>query len=137
RCGDSSAAFLGDGRIACHYERDGVQHAAILDPSTGELIDLDLPYTAIAIPFLAAEGSLIALIAAAPTIPSQVVCLDVTSRSVDVVRDSAVLELDAALCSVARQIEFPTEDVLTAHAHAYLPQHPSFEGPGDEAPPLI
>ncbi|TMC67260.1 MAG: S9 family peptidase, partial [Chloroflexi bacterium] len=88
-------------------------------------------------PFLAAEGSLIALIAGAPTIPSQVVCLDVTSRSVEVLRDSASVELDPALCSVPRQIEFPTEDGLTAHAHANPPQNPSFAGPEAEAPPLI
>ena len=44
----SAYGFLGDGRIACLWERDGVQHLAILDPESGELIDLDVPHTAMA-----------------------------------------------------------------------------------------
>ena len=135
--GESSYAFLDDGRIACHHERDGVQHTGILDPSTGELIDLDLPFTAVGAPFLAAEGSTIALIAGGPSIPEQVVTLDLTSRSVEVIRESEAMDLDPALFSVPRQIEFPTDGGVTAFAHAYLPRNPDFEGPADEAPPLI
>jgi dipeptidyl aminopeptidase/acylaminoacyl peptidase len=135
--GESSFAFLGDGRIACHYERDGLQHTAILDPVTGELIDLDLPFTAIGAPFLAADGSTIALIAGGPSIPQQLVMLDLTSRSVEVVRESATTDLDPAFFSVPRQIEFPTNGGVTAFAHAYLPQNPDFDGPTEEAPPLI
>ena len=135
--GLSSYAFLADGSIACHYEHDGVQHTAVLDPTTGELIDLDLPFTAIGAPFLAAEGSTIVLIGGAPSIPEQLVSLDLTSRSVDVVRESETHDLDPALFSVPRQIAFPTEDGSTAHAHAYPPQNPAFEGPPGEAPPLI
>ena len=135
--GESSYAFLDDGRIACHHERDGVQHTGILDPSTGELIDLDLPFTAIGAPFVAAEGSTIALIAGGPSIPDQVITLDFTSRSVEVVRVSETTDLDPDLFSVPRQIEFPTDGGVTAFAHAYLPRNPDFEGPADEAPPLI
>jgi dipeptidyl aminopeptidase/acylaminoacyl peptidase len=135
--GEASYAFLDDGRIACHYERDGVQHTGILDPSTGELIDLDLPFTAVGAPFLAAEGSTIALIAGGPSIPDQVVTLDLSSRSVEVVRESEAMDLDPALFSVPRQIEFPTDGGVTAFAHAYLPRNPDFEGPAHEAPPLI
>ena len=135
--GESSYAFLDDGRIACHYERDGVQHTAVLDPPTGELIDLDLPYTAISAPFLAAEGSTIGLIAGGPSIPTQVVRLDLTSRSVEVVRESETTDLDPDLFSAPRQIAFPTEGGVTAFAHAYLPRNPDVEAPADEAPPLI
>jgi dipeptidyl aminopeptidase/acylaminoacyl peptidase len=135
--GMSSYGFLFDGRIACHYERDGVQHTAILDPTTGELIDLDLPFTAFGIPFLAAEGSTIAFIAGSPSIPAQLVVLDVTSRSVDVVRESATTDLDRAWFSVPRQIAFPTRDGAEAFAHAYLPANPGFEGPPAEAPPVL
>ena len=45
--GEHSIAFLGDGRIACHYDRDGATHTAIVDPETGELVDLDLPLDAL------------------------------------------------------------------------------------------
>jgi dipeptidyl aminopeptidase/acylaminoacyl peptidase len=135
--GMSSYAFLADGAIACHYEHQGVQHTAILDPATGELIDLDLPFTAVGAPFLAAEGSTIAVIAGGPSIPEQLVVLDLTSRSVEVVRESATTDLDPALFSVPRRIEFPTDGGVTAFALAYPPANPDFEGPADEAPPLI
>ncbi len=39
----------------CLWERDGVQHLAILDPGSGELIDLDIPHTAMA-PRLDVDG---------------------------------------------------------------------------------
>jgi dipeptidyl aminopeptidase/acylaminoacyl peptidase len=135
--GASSYGFLADGRIACHYERDGVQHTALLDPATGELIDLDLPYTAIGAPFLVADGTTIAFIAGAPTIPEQLVELDVEARSVDVLRESATTDLDPGLFTTPLQIEFPTDDGRSAFAHAYLPRNPGFEGPPAEAPPLI
>ena len=53
--GMTAYGFLSDGRIACLWERDGLQHLAILDPISGELIDLDVPYTAMA-PRLDVEG---------------------------------------------------------------------------------
>ena len=55
--GASSFAFLADGRIACWYGDGGVQHLALLDPRTGELLDLDLPYSSFEFgPAIAASG---------------------------------------------------------------------------------
>src|SRR5262249_2393015 len=54
-----------------------------------------------------------------------------------VVRESETTDLDPDLFSVPRPIEFPTDGGVTAFAHAYLPRNPDFEGPADEAPPLI
>ena len=61
--GASTYAFLDDGRIACIWTRR--RHAARLpciDPRTGELLDLDLPYDAIDFPCIAAEGQTIAFV---------------------------------------------------------------------------
>ena len=71
--------------------RGGVQHVGVLDPGTDELIDLDLPYTAIPYPYLAVEGEHIAFVAGSASLPEQLVSLDFTSRSVDVVRESAAV----------------------------------------------
>ena len=138
--GEASYGFLGDGRIACLYGKDGVQHVAVVDPVAGELIDLDLPYTAIPSPSLAAEGTHILFIGASPTVAAQVVLLDFTSRSVEVLRSSADLSVDPGYLSVPRQISFPTEGGLTAHAHFYPPANGDFTpmaGPDEERPPLI
>jgi dipeptidyl aminopeptidase/acylaminoacyl peptidase len=136
--GASSFAFCDDGRIACWYGDRGVQHLALLDPGTGELVDLDLPFTAFEHgPAVAAAGDAIALIAGAPDLPPQVVWIDLGSRAVDVLRESVAVPIDAPFVSVPRQIEFPTDGGLTAFAHVYLPTNPEAEAPSEERPPLI
>jgi dipeptidyl aminopeptidase/acylaminoacyl peptidase len=134
--GMSTYGFLADGRIACIWERDGVQHVALLDPESGELIDLDVPQTAIR-PSLDVEGDRVAFVGGGPSIPDQVVLLDVTARSIDVLRSSSSVEIDEGYLSVPRQIEFPTEGGVTAFAHFYPPRNRDAVEPDGERPPLI
>jgi dipeptidyl aminopeptidase/acylaminoacyl peptidase len=135
--GGSTYAFLADGRIACIYDRGDVQQVGILDPTTGELIPVDLPHTVVGFPFIVAEGERIVFLAASPTVPEQVVSLDFTSRSVDVLAVSDSVDLDARHVSVPRAIEFPTEDGLSAFANFYPPVNGDFRAPEGERPPLI
>jgi dipeptidyl aminopeptidase/acylaminoacyl peptidase len=134
--GMSAYGFLDDGRIVCLWERAGVQHLAILDPRSGELIDLDVPHSAMA-PRLDVEGDRVAFIGGGPSIADEVVLLDVTARSMDVLRSSSSADVDEANFSAPRQIEFPTEDGKTAFAHFYPPRNRDHRGPADERPPLI
>ena len=134
--GMSAYGFLGDGRIACLWERDGVQHVALLDPESGELIDLDVPHSAMR-PTLDVEGDRVAFVGGGPSIPDQVVLLDVTARSMDVLRTSSSVNVDEEHFSIPRQIEFPTEDGVTAFAHFYPPRNRDAAGTGGERPPLI
>jgi dipeptidyl aminopeptidase/acylaminoacyl peptidase len=128
--------FLADGRIACIWERDGVQHVAVLDPESGELIDLDVPQTALR-PGLDVEGDRLVFVGGGPSIPDEVVVLDVTARSIDVLRSSSSVDVDEAFFSVPRQIEFPTEGAVTAFAHFYPPRNGEVSGADEERPPLI
>jgi dipeptidyl aminopeptidase/acylaminoacyl peptidase len=134
--GSSTYGFLGDGRIGCLWGRDGVQHVGILDPPTGELFDLDVPHTAMW-PWLDAADDLIAFAGGGPGIPDEVVLLDVSTGSTEVLRSSAAADLDDPDISVPRQIAFPTEDGSTAFAHFYPPRNRDVVGPEDERPPLI
>jgi dipeptidyl aminopeptidase/acylaminoacyl peptidase len=134
---EASYGFLPDGRIACMYGQDGVQHIAVLDPGSGELVDLDLPYTAIADPSMSVEADRIVFVGASPTLSPSIVLLDFATRAVEVLRKSSALQIDAGNLSVPRSIEFPTEGGLTAHAHFYPPANKDFVGPPAEAPPLI
>jgi dipeptidyl aminopeptidase/acylaminoacyl peptidase len=134
--GGSSYAFLADGRIVCGYDRDGRTHFAVLDPDTGALDELDLPYDAWR-PYLVAEGSTAVLVAGSATIPHQVVRVDVATGETEVLRTSSQVDVDPAYFSVPRSIEFPTEGALTAFALFYPPTSPSFAGPEGERPPLI
>ena len=136
--GGSSYAFLADGRIVCGYDRDGHTTFAVLDPESGVLEDLDLPYDSWrGTPYLVAEGATAVLVAGSATIPNQVVRLELTTGASEVLRASAQTQVDAAFFSVPRAIEFPTENGLTAHALFYPPTSPEFVGPEGEHPPLI
>jgi dipeptidyl aminopeptidase/acylaminoacyl peptidase len=135
--GGRSYAFLADGRIACAYDRDGRTHFAVLDPESGMLEGLELPYDAWRTPSLVAEGSTIALVAGSATLPNQVARYDLASGRTDVLRVSAQVPIERSYFSVPRAIEFPTEDGLTAHALFYPPTNPDFEPPAGERPPLI
>jgi dipeptidyl aminopeptidase/acylaminoacyl peptidase len=134
--GMSAYGFLGDGRITCIWERDGVQHVSVLDPESGELIDLDVPPTALR-PWLDVEGDRVVFVGGGPSIPDQVVLLDVTARSMDALRSSTSVDVDEGYFSVPRQIEFPTEGGLTAFAHFYPPRNREVTGADGERPPLI
>lgn len=137
--GARSFGFLGDGRIACAYDRGGFTRFAVLDPVSGELMDLDLPYDAWFRdePALATEGSAILLVAASATLPNQVVWLDFATRDAEVLSVSLRAPVDTSLFSIPRSIEFPTEGDLTAHALFYEPHNPDFAAPVGEQPPLI
>jgi dipeptidyl aminopeptidase/acylaminoacyl peptidase len=136
--GGRSYAFLADGRIFCAYDRDGRTFFALLDPDSGRLEDLDLRYDAWrGTPSLAADGSTVVLVAGSATIPNEVVRLDLTAGTSQVLRRSSQTPVDAAFFSVPRAIEFPTEGGLSAHALFYPPANPGFEAPEDERPPLI
>lgn len=134
--GMSAYGFLGDGRIACLWERDGVQHVAVLDPESGELIDLDVPQTALR-PSLDVEGDRVAFVGGGPSIPDQVVLLDVTARSIDVLRTSSSVDVEEGYFSTPRQIEFPTEGGVTAFAQFYPPRNRDATRADGERPPLI
>ncbi|HEX5950606.1 MAG TPA: S9 family peptidase [Actinomycetota bacterium] len=134
--GYATYAFLSDGRIACVYRRDGVHHLGMLDPTTSELLDLDLPYGCYDPPYLRADGTRIAFIASSPSEPPQVVTLDFATRAVDVLRIAEEVAVDAAYLSVPEPIEFPTEGGM-AYAYHYPPTSPEAVAPPDELPPLI
>jgi len=134
--GYSSYDFLSDGRIVCTYRERGVQHVALLDPTTRELLDLDLPYETFD-PAVSASGQRVALIAGGPTTPTQVVSLDLSTRAVEVLRESDVVDFDAEYLSVPEPIEFPTTSGQTAFAHYYPPTNPTAVAPDGERPPLL
>ncbi|HSD48905.1 MAG TPA: S9 family peptidase, partial [Actinomycetota bacterium] len=135
--GEHSIAFLGDGRIVCQYDTGTRTHTGVLDPETGELMDLDLPYDALLAPNIAAEGSVIVFAAGSAAMPAQVVWLDFAARSVDVLRESTSVPIATAYLSVPEVIEFPTAGGLTAHALFYPPTNPDAQAPEGERPPLV
>lgn len=134
--GCATYAFLSDGRIVVAYRRAGVHHLALLDPATGEMLDLDLPFTSYD-PYLSVSGQRLVFIAAASVTPAQVLSLDFSTRAVEVLRESARIEFDPGYLSQPEPIEFDTTGGRTAHAYYYPPTNPEAAGGTDERPPLV
>ncbi len=136
--GARSFSFLGDGRIACAYERGARTFFAILDPESGTLQGLDVAHDSWwGGPFIATEGSQMVFIAGSATLPNQVVKLEVATGANEILRTSATVPVDTSYFSVPVSIEFPTENGLTAHALAYPPTNPEYTSSADTRPPLI
>lgn len=133
--GLSRYGFLDDGRIACLYVREGVDHLGLLDPAISDLQPLEVPFTTLA--YLEASGGRLAFVAGGPREARAVVILDPASAQTEVVRRSHDLEVDAAYLSVPRPVTFPTGDGLMAHALFYPPANPDFTAPAEESPPLL
>jgi len=68
-------AVLGDGRIAVTHGT-GESRLGVLDPDTGQLTDLDLPYQVFQ-PWLSASGLAVAAIAGGPALPLTVIRVDI------------------------------------------------------------
>ena len=86
-------------------------------------------------PRLDVEGDRLVFVGGGPSTPDEVVLLDVTARSIDVLRSSSSSVVDEDAISIPRQIEFPTEGGLTAFAHFYPPHAPGVWDPrGSDRP---
>ncbi len=135
--GTRSFAFVDGGLIACAYDHDGLTSFALLDPESDELRDLGLPHDALRAPYVVAQGMEMVIVAGSATIPNQVVRVDLGTGTVEVLRSSAQVPVDAAHFSAPRPIEFPTEGGLSARALYYPPTNPQYTAPEGGRPPLI
>ena len=133
----SRYTFLDDGRIACLFTRAAVDSLELLDPESGELTRLDLPYTAYWSPAIRSYGKQLVFPAASPTTAPAIVELDIDSGRRHVLRSSTDLQLDERYISVAQPVDFPGTDGLTSHGFYYAPTNPGYEAPEGELPPLV
>jgi dipeptidyl aminopeptidase/acylaminoacyl peptidase len=133
----SRYTFLDDGRIACIFTRAAIDGLELLDPQSGKLERLDLPYTSYSSPSLRCHGTRLVFPASTPIQPAAVVELDLDSHGCQVLRRSTEVELDERYISQAQAIEFAGADGLTSHGFYYAPANPEYSGPDDELPPLV
>jgi dipeptidyl aminopeptidase/acylaminoacyl peptidase len=128
---------LRDGRLLCVHGIDP-QRLGVLDPDSGDLTDLDLPFHSYAAP-LAVAGDRAAVIAAGPTIPSAVVAIDASTAGSELVRpavDPASLP-DPAWLPVPESTTLSGVDGREVHANIYRPRNPEHTGPPGTRPPYL
>ncbi len=134
--------FLDGGRIVCSYVERGVWHIGIIDPDSGNLERLDLPYSEMGRGELRAAGGRVVFSAGAPDRPMSLLSLDVAAGdaaagAVEILQQAHELEVDSACLSPPEPVEFETTGGRTAHAFYYPPRNPDFAAPPGERPPLL
>ena len=128
-------AVLGDGRLAVLHGQGDLQ-LGILDPDTGEMADLDLPYASFRTA-LSADGRVVVAVAGGPATPSGVVRVDTTTGRTEALRRELDEVPDAAYLPVPRVAEIEGRFGRVVHAFVYPPSNPSAAAPDEELPPYV
>ncbi len=132
--GQSTYAFLDDGRIALKVERHDGDRLVLISPADSSQ-EIDLPYTAMG--GISAGGNTVYMTAAGPTEPAAVVQVDADSGEVSVLKRSAEVQLEPGYVSSAQSVSYPTGDGELSHALYYPPANAGYQAPYGEKPPLI
>ncbi len=132
--GQSTYVFLPDGSTALLVGGDAGRRLMVIDDNR-QAREIELPYTSIG--SLVSAGEILLLMAASPADPAAVVRVDTETGTVEVIKESSEVEIDAGLVSRPESVTFPTGDGDEAHAYYYPPTNPGFTAPSSESPPLI
>lgn len=135
--GMATYGVLDDGRLAVLHGR-GEMRLGMLDPRTGELDDLDLPYRVFD-PVLRGGGRTVALIAGGPRTPETVVRVDTATGQASEVHAAA----DPVDIPDEAYLPEPTDETLPGpggrevHALVYPPTNPEAQARDGELPPYV
>ena len=134
--GYSRYAFLSNRRAACVYDKNGMEHLAIIDLHSNQREILPVPYTVFG--SITSDGDDTLFVAAAsPTKAAEVAALEVRGGKVRVLKRSLNVDIDPDYFSQPQPIEFPTSGGLKAYALFYPPKNKEFVAPEAERPPLL
>lgn len=135
--GSATWAPLGDGRLACLHGGD-MQRLGVLDPETGTLTDLDLPYRTLT-PTLAVADGRATVVAGSPDRPTAVLEIDLATGRYEAVRTAVGLDAlpDPAWLPEAESATLRGPDGHDVHVHIYPPRNPHHTGPSGTAPPYV
>ncbi|HVX46027.1 MAG TPA: prolyl oligopeptidase family serine peptidase [Mycobacteriales bacterium] len=132
--GTTTYAPLVSGQIAVVHGTDE-EDLGILDPATGTITDLDLPYTTYG--SLSTDGESLAVVAGSPKSATAVVRIDPVTGEYTEIRLAQDELPDAAYLPTPESIVVPGKDGREVHAHVFRPANPEFEGLEGELPPYV
>lgn len=135
--GATTWGWLPDRRIACLHGV-GDLRLGILDPATGELAEVALPYSGFT-PSLSVAASRVAVVGYSPTRPTAVVAVDLPDGATQVVRPAIDADAlpDPAYLPVAESITLPGPGGREVYANLYRPRNPEHTGPAGSRPPYV
>jgi dipeptidyl aminopeptidase/acylaminoacyl peptidase len=131
----SNYVFESEHSVICSYTQKGRWHVARLDAETGGLDEIVTPYTHVS--NLRVIGGCLVFVGGSSEHAASVVKLDLKTGETEVLKRSSEVHVDPGYLSKPRQIEFPTENGLTAYAIFYRPRNKDYVAPSGTLPPLL
>ncbi len=128
-------AYISADEVAAVYRQNGQSRLALINLTSGEAERIETPYTELSSP-LAADGHLY-LYAASPSRPAELIQIDLASREIETIRRPDETEADERYLSLPVEVEFSTENGLTARGFFYPPKNDEYAPLEGEKPPLI
>jgi dipeptidyl aminopeptidase/acylaminoacyl peptidase len=135
RLGERPYAVLADGQIAVLHGC-GELRLGVLDPWTGELTDVNIPYRIFA-PGLSADGMSVVLVAGGPSTPMSVIRVDITTGKAKKLYSPAGRLPAPGYLPKARKLDFEGRFGQEVHAWVYPPANPEATVPEGELPPYV
>ena len=132
--------FLNDSQIVCNYGIGNVCQLAVLDIETGNLNNLDLPYSDLG--GISLNDQTLTTGAASPITFPELITVNLQTGKHESFKQSTTLTLDEAYYSVPETITFPTANEQIAHGFYYPPTNKDYgdaveEKNSQDAPPLV
>jgi dipeptidyl aminopeptidase/acylaminoacyl peptidase len=137
-CGLSTYAFSGTDKLVCSYVSKGLGYLAVIDLTSGEIKNLDVPFTDFS--YIRASKDKVAFRAGSAVAPAGIVLLYIETGQADVIKKSTAAADDPELAkhfSAAEAVEFPTGQDRTAYGLFYPAFNPDYAAPDGERPPLL
>ena len=138
--GMTKYAVLHDGRIAAVHGT-GTSALGVLDPATGHLTDLDLPYTVWGSQLggspLTADAERVVAVVASPTRPPTVVRITPSTGEVEEIRSALDALPDERYLPRPSAEALKTADGGIVHANVYAPGNPEAQAPEGELAPYV
>jgi dipeptidyl aminopeptidase/acylaminoacyl peptidase len=106
-----------------------------IDVASGTITPIPAPY--VEIDNVNGGSGRVAFIGGAPDRPAELAIVEAATGKTTVLQRSSTSQVNPAVLSLPEQIEFPTENGLTAFAYYYAPRNAEFSGPEGSLPPLV
>ena len=133
--GLATYTFESADRLICEYFEKGEWRLGRLDLTNGKLADFTTPFSNFGDVHL--KGNTAVMGVAYLNQPRAIVRYRLDSGDFEVLKKASGLEFDPGYISQPVEIEFPTENGLTAFGYFYAPRNKDFTAPNGDLPPLL
>jgi dipeptidyl aminopeptidase/acylaminoacyl peptidase len=136
--GSATYAFAGTDQLVCSYVSKGLGHLATIDLGSGELKDIDVPFSDFS--YVRASKNRVAFRAGAANSPAGITLLHLDTGQTDILKKANDVADDPFVArhfASAEPVEFPTANGLTAFGLYYPAFNAEYEAPEGDRPPLL